>query len=153
MAKSYVPSPWQTQALPPDDELEAQIRAAKRIEDLPLWNYRGYRVDIENWGIPRGATAADVVRFESEELGNERHLSDEQLKMLEQFTSWSVIWVAKSKEAASEYLSEGMSPRDIIDYDPTDFGEGSRIIDLDYQDGYLILRGDAIEAARSLKSA
>lgn len=148
MAKKYVPSPWAAQSLPPDEVLEEQIRQAKRIEDFPVWNIKGYRVDIENWGIPRGATVADVVRFESEELGNERHLTDDQLKMLEQFPAGSAIWVAKSKEAASEYLSEGMTAKDITEYHPYDFGEGTRIIDLDYQDGYLLLRGDAIQIAR-----
>lgn len=146
MAKRYTPSPW----FPADEELEAQIRAAKRIEDFPLWNLMGYRVDIENWGIPRGATVADVIRFEIEELGNERHLSDEQLQIFEQFPAGNAIWVAKSKEAAAEYLSEGMGEEDITTYLPSDFGGGSRIIDLDYQDGYLILRGDAIEINRSL---
>ncbi len=135
-----------------DKKLEKQIRQAKTICDFPAWESKGWRVNIENWGIPRGATAADVIRFEAEELGNERHLSGEQLKLLEEYPAHSVIWIAKSKEAAAEYLSEGMTKKgDITEYEPSDFGEGSRIIDLDYQDGYLILYGEAIKSCRAEK--
>lgn len=135
-----------SQMLPPDEELERQIRRAKTIEDFPLWRGKGYRVHIENWGIPRGTTVAGVIRFEAEELGNERHLSDEQLRMLERYPANNVIWVARNREAATEYLGEGMSRRrDITEFLPSDFGEGARIIDLDYQDGYLVMYGDAIK--------
>ncbi len=136
-------------SMPTDSVLDTQIRAAKSITDFPLWNFRGYRVNIENWGIPRGSTVADVIRFEVEELGNERHLSDEQLKLLEKYPAHSAIWVAKTKEAASDYLSEGMAKKDITVYNPSYFGEGTRIIDLDYQDGYLLLIGDAINPGMS----
>ena len=81
------------------------------------------------------------MRFEAEELGNERHLSEAQLKLLEQYPAGEVIWIAKNKKAAKDYLSEDMTEKDISKYNPGDFGKGARIIDLDYQDGYLVLRG------------
>ena len=135
---------------PDDDALERQIRAAKTINDFPDWSIEGYRVNIENWGIPRGATVADVVRFEIEELGNERHLSEEQLKMLEKYPAHNAIWIAKSKEAASEYLSAGMTEADISHYKAGGFGPGSKIIDLDFQEGYLVLMGSAILPHRGI---
>ncbi|MDD5510472.1 MAG: hypothetical protein PHI12_06670 [Dehalococcoidales bacterium] len=147
--KSRKSSP-QLETLPADEVLEKQIRAAKTIDDFPLWRGKGYRVNIENWGIPRGATVADIIRFEAEELGNERHLSDEQLRMLENYPANNVIWIARSKDAAAEYLSEGMTRKgDITEYEPFDFGAGARIIDLDYTDGYLVMYGEAIKQAKA----
>jgi len=137
--------PWQMTA---DETLEQQIKSAGTIEQFPLWVGKGFRVDIENWGIPRGATVADVVRYEIEELGNEQHLSPEQLSILKQYPAHSVMWVAKNKEAAAEYLSEGMTEEDITEYDPSYFGEGARIIDLDYQDGYLVMYGPVAPTKR-----
>ena len=105
---------------------------------------KAYRVDIENIGIPRGATAGDVVRFEEEELGNELGVTDEVLRQLDRYSASDVVWVTKKKEDAKYYLSEGMTMADIT---TIDLGKG-RIVAEDGQGGFLVLRGGAKEIGR-----
>lgn len=99
-----------------------------------------YRVDIENIGIPRDATAADVIRFEREELGNTFDVPDKLLSELDNYRYKDVIWVTHTIEDAEVYLSEGMTPKDISKFR---LPPGSKIIAEDQQGGFLILMGDA----------
>jgi len=48
-------------------------------------------------------TAADVVRYEQEELRNKLGVSPAQLKELEQYPASDIIWVARTKEQAERY--------------------------------------------------
>lgn len=101
------------------------------------FNSIGYRADYENWGIPSDATAADVVKFERDELGNDNHVSVEDLKKLENYSHRDMVWVAKDRDVAKEYLSEGEPEDSIIEIK---FGPGARLVGEDDLGGYLILR-------------
>jgi len=111
------------------------------IDKLPEWKGKAYRVDIENWGISNKATAADTIRFEEEELKNEYNLPEALMKELELFHHRDISWVGRSKEDVADYLSAGMTRKDIsiIEFPP-----GSKIVAEDGFDGFLVLRGDAI---------
>ena len=120
-------NPWQRTVTP-------------EVTKQPLLEGKTFRVDIENWGIPRDATASDVVRFEETELGNKYDLSVSLLKELENYSHNDVVWVTKKSIDAEYYLSEGMTKKDISE---VTLPKGSRIIAEDGQGGYLVLRGDA----------
>jgi len=111
--------------------------APKTIIEAPTFEGAGFRVDIENIGIPRDATAADVIRFEEGELGNVLGVSRELLKELENYSARDVIWVTKEKKDAAYYLSEGMTKKDISEVTSV---KGGRIIASDEQGGFLVLR-------------
>jgi len=110
------------------------------ISKQPLFEGKAYRVDIPNWGIPSRATAADVVRFEREELGNVLEVPPDLLKELDKYHYSEVIWVTRTLEDAEEYLSEGMSRADITEIP---VGEGARIMADDGGGGFLVLYGSA----------
>jgi len=99
-----------------------------------------YRVHIPNWGIPKDATAADIIRFEQEELGNEYDVSDALLKELDNFSAGDVQWVGHTKESVRDYLSEGQTEADISE---VTIPSGSRILVGDEEIGFLILPSDA----------
>lgn len=110
------------------------------IRGLPPIEGTVYRVDIPNWGIPDDAAAADVVRFEQEELGNQMGVSADLVRELEKYSHHDVVWVTRDKADAEVYLSEGMTRADIseIKLEP-----GSRIVCEDGFGGYLVLHGSA----------
>lgn len=114
------------------------------ISRQPPFQGKAYRVDIPNWGIPSQATAADIVRFEREELGNVMEVAPDLLKELEKYRHSDVIWVTKNPEDAENYLSEGMTRADITEFP---FMEGARIITEDGFGGFLVLFGDAAPKA------
>jgi hypothetical protein len=126
-------------------EREARLRGFEpvindkthEIAQAPTFNTVGYRVDIPNWGIPHGATAADVVRFEQDELGNDLGVSPKLLTELENYTHSDVVWVTKEKLDAVDYLSEGQTAeKDIsVIHDV----KGGKIVATDGQGGYLVL--------------
>jgi hypothetical protein len=109
------------------------------IAELATYQGPAFRVEIENWGIPEKATAADVVRFETEELGNQLEIPETIIKELEKYSHNDVVWVTKTKKAAIEYLSEGMSEKDISLLNVS----GGKIITGDDYVGYLVLRPNA----------
>jgi len=110
------------------------------ITSQPVFEGMAYRVDIPNWGIPSQATAADIVRFERDELGNVMEVAPDLLQELEKYRHSDVIWVTKNPEDAENYLSEGMTRADITEFP---FIEGARIITEDGFGGFLVLFGDA----------
>ena len=121
--------------------VEKAQSSSSLIEARPGFMGKGYRVDIENWGIPDKATAGDVVRFEEEELGNRLGVPAALVEELDKYHHSDVIWVTKKREDAKHYLSEGMTEADISEID---VGAGARIIADDGEDGgYLVLRGGA----------
>jgi len=122
-----------------------QWRSTGLISSQPLFQGKAYRVDIPNWGIPRNATAGDIVRFEQTYLGNDLGTSEALIKELDDYGYSDVVWVAKAKEDAAYYLSEGMTEDDISEIN---LGEGSRIVAEDGQDGFLVLRGSAKRKAK-----
>jgi len=112
--------------------------------------YKGgaYRSPTQNMGIPRGATAADVIRFESEELGNKQgfaHLTPEKLAELEKRPAGDLVWVSPDKKTAATYGQEdiGAETTDADIERVSDFtGDvaGGEIIAEDGDGGYLVLK-------------
>lgn len=117
-----------------------QWRVTGLISRQPLFQGKAYRVDIPNWGIPRNATAGDIVRFEQTYLMNDLGTSEALIKELDNYGYSDVVWLAKEKEDAAYYLREGMTDNDISGIN---LGEGSRIVAEDGQGGFLVLRGSA----------
>jgi hypothetical protein len=113
---------------------------ADLISGLPAFEGKAYRVDIPNIGISNSATAADIVRFENIELGNNLPVSLELIKELDKYRHTDVIWVTKDPEDAEFYLSEGMTMQHITEIP---VGKGAKIICEDGFGGYLVLYGDA----------
>lgn len=103
-----------------------------------MWAGKAYRVDVPNVGIPRNATAADVVRFERDELGNDNHVRRDVLALLEHYPASALIWVGKDRESVEPYLTEDMTVDDISVFD---LPPGSVIVGTDDQGGYLVLKG------------
>lgn len=106
------------------------------IGKLDEYKGKAFRVHIENWGIPRGATVADIIRFERTELDNVYEVSDALLAELDRYNYSDAIWVCPEREDAAEYLSEGMAEKDISEIT---IPPGSKIITDDGGGGYLVL--------------
>jgi hypothetical protein len=115
---------------------ERKLEVEREINKLPIYHGRAWRVHYESMDIPRSATAADVIRFEREELGNEDNVSPEALAALDHYRAKDTLWVTKKREDAAEYLSEGRPKSDIQEFPEVD---GGRIIADDGQGGYLVL--------------
>lgn len=138
-------------------EVTAPAVEPGRIEDIedipiqsvataPVFDSMGYRVDYENMGIPRDATAADVLRFEAEELGNDiaaMGVTPQLLKELENYPAHAVTWVTRDIESARDYLTEGMGEEDIS---RVEYVRGGRIVAFDHQGGYLVLASADVAA-------
>jgi hypothetical protein len=118
------------------------------IGKLKEYKGKAYRVDIENWGIPRDATVADIIRFEREELKNVYPVSDALMRELDKYSYRDAVWVTKEKEDAMDYLSEGMTEADISEMS---LGAGAKIVAEDGQGGYLVLYGSAKPKPISVK--
>jgi hypothetical protein len=95
---------------------------------------KGYRVDYGN-PAPARATAADVVKFERDELGNDNYISARDLKALANFNNRDIVWVTKTKKEAREYRSEG----DKTAVSEIDFEGKGREVGHDDFGGYLVL--------------
>lgn len=112
------------------------------IAKLLLFKGKAYRVDIPNWGIPSDATVADIIVFELEELGNDNNVPAGLMAELTGYHHSDAVWVTKTRRDAREYLSEGMSDRDILKIISLD---GGRVITEDGCKGYLVLRPEVIK--------
>ena len=68
------------------------------------WHYR-----YGEWSAPDDVSAADVIRFEQDYLGN-AHLgiSPEVIAELERRPSRDLIWVCRSKGEARQFVPEGI---------------------------------------------
>lgn len=110
---------------------------SSKLDSLPEFHGKAWRVEYENWGIPSGATAGDIIRFEKEELGNDYGLSEELIAELDKYSARDIIWVTKTRKEAKKYLSEGRPESDIMEVEDL---EGSRIVADDGEGGYLVLR-------------
>ena len=56
-----------------------------------------YRVKTGTETKPEAKTAADVIRFEQEELGNDLGVSPEKMKELEQRPASDIVWFTRDK--------------------------------------------------------
>ena len=78
-----------------------------------------YRVDS---GFTPPGSAADVVRFETIELGNELGISADTLTALESYPASAVCWVARDVHTAMRYIGDaayrsnlGAAANDLVD--------------------------------------
>lgn len=88
-----------------------------------------YRYESNNMGIPRNATAYDVVKFEEDELGNDNKINENDLEELKKHPATAVTWVCPKKADAMYY---GQA-------EPYFVPPGTKIIGQDEQGGYMIL--------------
>ena len=72
------------------------------LERLPQWKGKAYRT-YSGYKPSKTDTAADVVRYEQEELGNELGISDDIIKELESYPAGRVVWITRTKTAAKRY--------------------------------------------------
>ncbi len=118
-----------------------------------VYEGKAYRSETQNMGIPEDATAADIINFEKDELGNEQdfaHLTSEQMDALKKRPASDLVWVASSKEKAASYgqedLGAELTPADIEQVsDYTEDVKGGEIIAEDGDGGYLVLKPEAVE--------
>ena len=115
---------------------ERRLQVEREINKLPIYHGRAWRVHYESMDIPRSATAADVIRFEREELGNEDNVSPELLAALDHYRASDTLWVTKTRAEAAEYLMEGSPKSDIKQFPEVN---GGHIITDDGGGGYLVL--------------
>lgn len=100
----------------------------------PGWDGVAYRAET-GYANEKTSTAADVIRYEQQVLGNKLGVSDKALSELGNRPATDLVWVTKTKEAAEHYgtPNEYKLPR------------GSTIIAEDGDGGYLVLKSRAGE--------
>ena len=106
----------------------AEIEAEEEIEIGDVWQGKAYRVET-GFTHEAGATAADVVRYEQDELGNDLSADEETLSMLAGFPATATKWVTQTKEEATRY-GEEVSEIDV---------EGWKVVAEDGDGGFLVL--------------
>ena len=102
-------------------------------QNIPKFKGIAYRAD-SGYSHSPSDTAYDVVKFESEELGNKgeyAHLSKEIIEKLKDIPAKDIVWVTKTKAKASEY-----GEVDKV----YDLGDNPRIIAEDGDGGFLVLK-------------
>jgi hypothetical protein len=80
--------------------------------------------------VPSDASAADVLRYEIEELGNSINFDMGRIGELEAIPGNRLVWVTKTPEDAERY---GSGPETI------NLPRGSETIATDQEGGYLVL--------------
>jgi len=108
---------------------------------MPRFGPTGWRCDSGFWQ-ERGTTAADVVLFERDELGNDDiNPPPAVLVVLAQEPAEAVIWVTETEQQARRY---GQHPRQVA------LGPDPVILAEDGDHGFLIwLRGVSVNRASS----
>ncbi len=92
--------------------------------------YEGKAYRAETGLVIKGETAADVVRYKQEELGNDLGVSEGKIAELEKRPERDIVWVARDKETAARYGE----PEEV-----TDAVSGGEII-AEIPDGVLVLK-------------
>lgn len=103
------------------------------VEKLPKFEGKAYRAET-GFIQDKGTTAADVVKFEEEELGNFedfKHLTPEVKSELAKYPAKDIAWITKNKEDAETY--------GVVD-EVYDLGKNPKIIAEDGDGGYLVLK-------------
>ncbi len=134
------------------EQPEAKVEIGQRGKQ-----YTGpaYRTETGSERHPEAKTAADVIKFEEEELGNDLGITPAKLKELEKRPATDIVWVTRTKEEAATYgtaredIGEEPSAEDIenvVDY--TNVVKGGEIIDDIGPDGVLVLKPSPPPAAK-----
>ena len=98
------------------------------LDSLPVFSGPAYSADT-GYEHDRRATAADVVRYEIEELGNQHQVAPEVMDELGRIPARKLIWVTTKKSHARRYGK----PEQI------QLPTNSRIIANDPDGGFLVL--------------
>lgn len=99
------------------------------------WEGPAYRAE-SGYTHDKGQTAADVVNYEQQTLGNQLGVTDKVLAELKNRPANDVVWVTKTKTAARRYGPESLH----------ELPEGSRVLAEDGDGGFLVLKGRAPES-------
>ena len=92
------------------------LHQATSISELPTYEGEAWRTPSGFWH-DKGTTAADVIRFEREELGNIdtfSGISDELLDELDQYDADDIIWVARDEATAADYNTGNRTGREAV---------------------------------------
>jgi hypothetical protein len=91
------------------------------------------------WSAPGNTSAADVIRFEQEHLGN-THLgiSSEVIAQLEVRPSRDLVWVCGTREEARQFIPEDLDGQEEC-IEAISIPSGSQILTEDGDGGLLIL--------------
>ena len=116
-----------------------QILEAKK-ETVTVYEGKAFRTPT---GTIIKGTAADVVRFEQEELGNDLGVTDDQLEQLKKRPASDIVWVTREKVEAARYAQEDVGDEvttdDLAAVEEVDIAGGSIIADIG-ADGVLVLK-------------
>jgi hypothetical protein len=93
------------------------------------WKGAAWRAD-SGYKHDRFTTAAHVVRYEQEELGNDLGVTDTELTVLSLLPASRLVWVTRTKREAMKYGT----PRKV------ELDSEAAIIAEDGDGGYLVLR-------------
>ncbi len=113
-----------------------------------IYKGKAYRFETGTETHPDAKTAADVIRYEQDELGNtDLGVSPEKLKELEKRPATDIVWVTRDKVEAARYgternnIDEPPSAKDIEGVsDYTDVVKGGEIVSEIGEDGVLVLK-------------
>jgi len=123
-----------------DDISQATAKSPQGQNRGKLWTGEAYRAET-GYKHDAGTTAADVIRYEQDVLGNDYGITPEELKVLELYPADDVVWVTRTKEDAARY---GDSIEDVVEHE---IPEGSTIIAEDGEGGFLVLKNRPAEQA------
>ena len=112
-----------------EEQTPEQWEALLRKERAMIYWNRPYGWRAGTRYIESGASAADVIRYEQEELGNDLDVPAFLLNELERIRSSCVVWVCRTKRHAARY---GQPYKE-------DFGTQALILANDQDNGYLLL--------------
>ena len=110
--------------------MSSQCRIGGEVVEAPLFKGRAFRAPT-GYQHSKAATAADVVRHEQEELGNDLGVSTRMVAALSKCPAEAIVWVGRSRKAVGRYGKP----------EPYE-AEGHPIIAVDGEGGYLVLRLD-----------
>lgn len=99
-----------------------------RLRWGPQWSGPAYRYGLSS--VPSDVSAADVLRYEIEELGNSINFDMDRIGGLEAIPGNRLVWVTKTPEDAKRYGN---------DIEPVNLPRGSETIATDQEGGYLVL--------------
>jgi hypothetical protein len=94
-----------------------------------MLGYRG-----SEYSAPRNISAADILRYEMQELGNTFCISDDLWGFMETIPASAVIWVCDTPEAAVRYTED----EDIEQVETIDLGDNPTILAIDGDAGALV---------------
>ena len=134
------------------------------INVLQTYEGAGYRTGGESFNIRERGTAADVIRWEQEELNNTFDLIDDDIMAaLDLYDADDVVWVTRKPSEAVRYAGmieeyDALSDTDMARIDLeiesairtnrygvyTEDVSGGKILDDLGTDGYLVLRPEAV---------